>query len=81
MKLPDVRPACATNQLSRGESQRHDSLSSIPKDEDSIYVITKADVDDVGKTIGLSTLTERRRAHRRSGWRCRAGYRGLAGGL
>ncbi len=28
MKLPDIRPACATNQLSRGEAQGHHSHTS-----------------------------------------------------
>ncbi len=45
--------------LSRGEGEGHDPQYSMPKDEDIIYVITKSDVDDVGKTIGLSKLTDR----------------------
>ena len=58
MKLPDIRPACATNQLSRGEAQGQSppSLWRLTKTT-SIYVLTKEDVDGVAKTIGLSKLT------------------------
>ncbi len=59
MKLPDVRPACATNQLSRGESEGDGpySLMGINR-KDVIYILTKTDVEDCAKAIGIKKLTE-----------------------
>ena len=52
-------PECATKQLSRGESQGHHMHAPMAdKQEDIIYSLTKEDVDDVAKQIGLSNLTD-----------------------
>ena len=57
--MPDMGPECATKQLSRGESQGHHMHAPMAdKQEDIIYSLTKEDVDDVAKQIGLSNLTD-----------------------
>jgi hypothetical protein len=59
MKRPDIRPACATNQLSRGESEGDGPLLLMAINEDDvIYILTKADVEDIAKDIGITKLTE-----------------------